>query len=78
MDNSSVNVAAGFVWVFQYVTKEESWLRVGLPQFFRCKFHKHSVACGKDVDCWQAPFLKMAMVKVREDMTSDCYLIFFI
>ena len=51
MNNSSVTVEAGFVWAFQYVTQFESWLRPGLPQFCRCKFHKPSGACGKDADC---------------------------
>ena len=46
MDNSSVTVEVGFVWEFQYVTQIESWLKAGLPRFFRCTFHKNSVACG--------------------------------
>ena len=27
-------------------------------------------------DCWQVPFSKMAMLKVKEDMVTDCKLIF--
>ena len=71
MDNSYVAVEAGCVSEFQYVTQFKSWLNAGLPRFSRCKFHKHSVVCGKDADCWQAPFSNMAMVKVKEEMVSD-------
>ena len=36
----------------------------------------NSVVCRKDVVCWQAPFTKMAMLKVKEDIISDCKLVF--
>ena len=68
MDNSSVTTEAGFVWTFQYDTQVESWLKAG------CKFYIHSVACGKDGDCWQAPFSKMAMLKGKRKY--DCKIIF--
>ena len=35
------------------------------------------MASGKDADCWQEPFLKMAMLKVKEDIISDFKLICF-
>ena len=47
MDNSSVTVEAEFMWTFQYVTEFEIWLKAGLPQFSHCKYHKHSMVCGR-------------------------------
>ena len=66
MDKSSVTVEAGFTRAFQ--TSHN--LKASLPRFCCCKFHKHSVACGKDTD-----FLKMAIVEVKEDMVTDRMLI---
>ena len=34
------------------------------------------MACEKDADYWQALFLKMTMLKIKEDMVKDCKLIF--
>ena len=77
MDNSFVTVEVGFVWPFQCVTQFQSWLNTGLPRFCHCKFHKQSLVCGKDANCWQAPTLEMTMLKVKEDMVTDCKVIFF-
>ena len=52
-------------------------LKAGLSRFSCSKCYKHGVACGKDTDCWQVPFLKMAILMVKEDMISGCKLIFF-
>ena len=35
------------------------------------------MAGRKKADCWQAPFLKKAICKVKDDVVSDCKLIFF-
>ena len=48
-----------------------------LIKFWCFKFNKYSVACGKNTDCWQAHFLKMAMLKVKEDMAADFKFIVF-
>lgn len=69
---------AGLVCEFHYVTQFEIWLKASLPQFCCCKFHKHSVVCGKDPDCWQAPILEMTILKVKENEATECKLIFFI
>ena len=55
-----------------------SGIRLGIPihhiiEKLACldipvKNFMNNVASGKDVDCWQEPFLKMAMLKVKEDM----------
>ena len=74
MDNSSLPVETGFVLAFQYDTSHN--LKAGLLLFTRRKFHKHSMVYGKVADCWQAPYSKIAMLKVKEDMISDCKLIF--
>ena len=75
MDNSSVIVEVGFVWEFQYVTQIKSWLKTGLPWFFRCKFHKNSVACGFQIA--GKYFFQMTMLKQKEDMVAYCKLIIF-
>ena len=36
------------------------------------------MACGKDANCWQAPFSKMTMLKVKEEMVRESRLVFFI
>ena len=74
MDNSSLPVETGFVWAFQYDTSHN--LKAGLLSFTRRKFHKHSMVYGKVADCRQAPYSEIAMLKVKEDMISDCKLIF--
>ena len=74
MDNSSVTAEAGFIQALQYKHN----MKASLPRFSRCKFHEHRLACGKDADCWQVLFSKMAILKVKEDMATDCKLIFFI
>ena len=51
-------------------------LKAGLPRFSSTKFHKNSMACEKDADYWQALFLKMTMLIIKEDMVKDCKLIF--
>ena len=36
------------------------------------------MACGKDADCWKAPFSKITMLKVKEEMVSESRLVYFI
>ena len=51
MNNGSLTVEARLVWALQYITPFENWLKARLPGFCHCKFHEHSIACGRDADC---------------------------
>ena len=62
MGNSSITVEAGS---FGHSNLSQN-MKAGFPGFSCCKFCKHSVACTKNMVCWQGLFSLKTMLKLKE------------